>query len=420
MTDGKRKLIGDLADADAAVRRRAMSSLGIGDESGVPAFLIDCLSSTDDEAGWAAVWRLCKVGDSGTVSLLAETMNRGGADARERAAVVLGELRGEEARELLIAALDDWRTGVNRAAVKALCKFDDPDLMTHYIAALQPGDESLCSAAIGVVERLKDERAVPALLDLLDSRLKDLRLESTWALESIGGPRVLKAAIPLLKDRNRSVRESASDIVVHIGGDEAFDALVEALPYLGRPYLELPFMKEDDCWNLARRLVEIGGARGLSRLAHMLTAWPEWSISSAEWALERLEKPEMVEQFLGELNGGRRNDRMYAAYGLGVLGDSSAFEPLSLSLRDGWDCVVAAAAEALGRLGDDRAIEPLAALIPNEDLGVRAATAASLGRLGTERAIEPLTRLMNEEDDIEISGMARDGLARLREVTDRR
>ena len=70
-------------------------------------------------------------------------------------------------------------------------------------------------------------------------------------------------------------------------------------------------------------------------------------------------------------------------------------------------------------LGDDKAIEPLVALIPNGDLGVRDATAASLGRLGTERAIEPLTRLMNEEDDIEISGMARDALARLRKVTDK-
>ena len=34
MTDGRRKLIGDLADADANVRSRAMSSLGISDESG--------------------------------------------------------------------------------------------------------------------------------------------------------------------------------------------------------------------------------------------------------------------------------------------------------------------------------------------------------------------------------------------------
>ena len=416
MTEGKRKLIGDLADADADVRRRAMSSLGIGDESDLPAFLIDCLSSTDKEVGWAAMWCLPKVVDSDTVSLLAETMNRGDVIARERAAVVLGELRGDEAQELLLAALDDWSTYVRSAALEALCKFDDPDLITHYIAALRPGDEALCRAAIGVVERLRDERAVPALLDLLDSRIKDLSLEATWALKAIGGPRVLKAAIPLLKDRNRPVRASAADIVVRIGGDEGFDALIEALTYIGRPYLELPFMRDDGYWNLARRLVNMGGARGLSRLGHLLTNWPEQDLSSAEWALDRLRKPEMVEQFLLELEDGNRCQRMYAAYGLGVMGDMRAFEPLVLSLQSRWDFVVAAAAEALGRLGDFRAVEPLAALIPNEDLGVRAATAASLGRLGTARAIEPLARLMNEEDDIEISGMAREVLARLREV----
>ena len=419
MTDDKRKQIGDLADADPAVRRRAMSSLGIGDESGVPAYLVDCLSSSDFEVEWAAVRSLCKIGDSDTVSLLARTMRTGSEIARIRAATVLGELRGDEARELLIAALDDWSLDVNAAAVESLGKFDDPDLMPHFIAALQQKDDNVCRAAIGVVEKLKDERAVPALLDVLDIGHRKLRLESTWALEAIGGPRVLRAAMPLLKHRSRPVRESASDIVAHIGGDEAFDALIEALPHLGRPYLQLPFMWEDGYWNLARRLVNMGGTRGLSRLAHMLTNWPEQDVSSAEWALDRLRKPEMVEQFLEELGSGSRHDRMYAAYGLGVLGDIRAYEPLVHSLQDIWDCVVAAASEALGRLGDDRAVEHLAALIRNHDLGVRAATAASLGRLGTARAIEPLTRLMNENDDIHISGMTREALARVREVTER-
>lgn len=151
----------------------------------------------------------------------------------------------------------------------------------------------------------------------------------------------------------------------------------------------------------------------------MLTDWPEIDISSAEWALDRLRKPEMVDQFLEELGSGHSHDRMYAAYGLGVLGDIRAYEPLVHSLQDFRECVVAAAAEALGRLDDDRAIEHLAALIPNEDLGVRAATAASLGRLGSARGIEPLTRLMYEEDDIEVSGMARKALVRLQEVTER-
>lgn len=419
MTDDKLKLIGDLADSDPLVKRRAMTSLGISDESGLPVYLVDCLSSSDFEVEWAAVRCLCKIGDSDTVSLLAGTMRTGSEIAKIRAATVLGELRGDEARELLIAALDDWSLDVNSTVIKSLGKFDDPDLMPHFVAALQQKDDNVCRAAIGVVEKLKDERAIPALLDVLDVGHKDLRLESTWALEAIGGLRVLRAAIPLLKHRNWPVRRSASDILAHIGGDEAFDALIEALSHLGRPYLQLPFMWEDGHWSLARRLVNMGGTKGISRLAHMLTNWPELYISSAEWALDRLRKPEMVEQLLEELSSGSRHDRMYAAYGLGVLGDIRAFEPLVHSLRDIWDCVVAAAAEALGRLGDDRAVEHLAALIPNQDLGVRAATAASLGRLGTARAIEPLSRLMREEDDIHISGMAREALARLREETER-
>ena len=419
MTDDRCKLIGDLADADPAVRERAMSSLGIGDESGLPSFLVDCLSSADFEVGWAAVRPLCEVGDSDTATLLAGTMRTGSEMAKIRAAAVLGELRGDEARELLIAALDDMSLNVNASAVGSLGKFDDPDLMPHFITALQQKDGNVCRAAIGVVEKLRDERAVPALLDILDIGHRKLRLESTWALQAIGGPQVLRAAIPLLKHRSRPVRESASDIVGYIGGDEALDALIEALPHLGRPYLQLLFMPEDGYWSLARRLVNMGGTRGLSRLAHMLTNWPEIDISSAEWALDRLKKPEMVERFLEDLDSGHSQDRMYAAYGLGVLGDIRAYEPLVHSLQDFWDCVVAAAAEALGRLGDDRAIEHLAALIPNEDLGVRAATAASLGRLGTARAIEPLTRLMYEEDDIEISWTAMKALERLREALER-
>ena len=55
MTDCKRNLIGDLANADADVRRRAMFGLGVGDESDLPAFLIGCLSSTDKGVGWAAM-----------------------------------------------------------------------------------------------------------------------------------------------------------------------------------------------------------------------------------------------------------------------------------------------------------------------------------------------------------------------------
>ena len=56
-------------------------------------------------------------------------------------------------------------------------------------------------------------------------------------------------------------------------------------------------------------LVRRGGPVAVSRLAQLLPEWPEKEIDRAEWALDKLRKPEMVGQFLEELRSSDEYER---------------------------------------------------------------------------------------------------------------
>jgi len=84
---------------------------------------------------------------------------------------------------------------------------------------------------------------------------------------------------------------------------------------------------------------------------------------------------------------------MWAAYGLGNLGDSRAVKPLIQTLVDEDETVRISAANALGHIGSCQALDPLIHALKDKNGFVRDQAALSLGLIGDDRAVASLNEL---------------------------
>lgn len=70
---------------------------------------------------------------------------------------------------------------------------------------------------------------------------------------------------------------------------------------------------------------------------------------------------EIVDEYILNLNEGDASDRLYAAIGLGEIGDPRAIDPLIDALNDEEKCVRLNAAIALSKIGEPRAVDNIPA-----------------------------------------------------------
>jgi HEAT repeat protein len=88
-----------------------------------------------------------------------------------------------------------------------------------------------------------------------------------------------------------------------------------------------------------------------------------------------------------------------AAYGLGLIGDPKAVDPLVEGLGRMHDPYVRqAAAEALGAIGDKRAVKPLTKALEDLDVTTCMNAAYALGQIGDSQAVQPLMDKMGHEE----------------------
>lgn len=78
------------------------------------------------------------------------------------------------------------------------------------------------------IEKLKRDEDIPALSSALRHTDPVVRKASVWALESIGGPRVVASIVAALDDKDVGVRNVAGTALVGIG-ELAVESLIAAL-----------------------------------------------------------------------------------------------------------------------------------------------------------------------------------------------
>jgi HEAT repeat protein len=408
-------LMAALEDNFNDVRVAAAEALGkIGDLQAVQP-LIAALKDKHKQARMAATGALIKIGEPAVDSLIAALRDQD-QNIRSAAAGVLDQMGrkpdhgessawywvikrdwnkaiqlGSFAEAPLLFALYDENKDVRNAAAEALDKLGwEPDCGTNgavywiirgqwkrciqigapavvpLIAALQDKNESVRSAAAGVLGQIGDARAVEPLISALK---KDAWQAAIDALGHIGDNRAVEPLIVLLKNKDNDIRIATIEALGRIGNAQAVKPLVTtlkkepnmrsataaALAQIGAPAVK----------PLIAILEEKGGSeRVLQVVSEALTQIGEHAVIPLLAALKH------------------KHTRLVAARVLGDIGDPRAVEPLITALEDERHTVRQAAALSLGQIGDSRAKVPLSALLQDNALQVSRAAVEALDKMG--------------------------------------
>jgi HEAT repeat protein len=246
--------------ADAANRLREM---GLQASPAVP-FLVDTLS--DEEAiqieektdiqgrvnrryttpSVIAIKALGEIGKPAVEPLIASLNDReNDLSVRKNAAIALGETNDPKIVEPLIAALKEKDKALRTAAIEALGKVRIKDSQTFesILVALSDvlKDRNTRSdgghvievsdhrAAMRVMVKMKDPRAVEPLIGALKHEDEYVRIEAAEALGEVKDPRTVDPLIAALKDEDARVQESAADSLGRMGARRAIEPLIQAL-----------------------------------------------------------------------------------------------------------------------------------------------------------------------------------------------
>lgn len=225
-------LIETLADANAAVRVAAASSLGqLGDPRAIAALAKALREDTDARVREAAAYALGQIDDTRAVPhLLAALKTERAPNVREKIVSALHELDDPSALAGVIAVLKDPSVAVRRAAVHALGEFEDASAVPALIEMIRDEDAEVRKYTAESLGSLESASALDALAQLARDPDKDVRIHALSALGSLEDRRALPALVGALKDANAEVRYHAADAIGDLDGlKTAPPALIEAL-----------------------------------------------------------------------------------------------------------------------------------------------------------------------------------------------
>lgn len=177
---------------DQNSKGRVQAIVGLGELGGVEvSLLIEVLKDKDVEVKAQAVASLGDLGDRELSPLFLELLNDQHSKVQAQAIVALGKIKEVQAIPLLIPVANGPFV---LEVVEALGEIGGEQSVEFLIAALEDQCSVVRGRAVVALGKVKDPRALPALIDLLE----DKQLQGTvfWALQEITG-----AVVPACKEQ---------------------------------------------------------------------------------------------------------------------------------------------------------------------------------------------------------------------------
>ena len=435
-------LVEALHDTDLRLRWGAAGGLGtLGDERAI-APLVAALGDPVDDVRLRAADALVRCGPA-VITPVVATLDADDAQARARAAQVLGDVGGPGEIDRLTAALTDPVRNVSSAAANAVDRLVERgviadldtgavvDALAAAFGAATPGDqwddEWARRSIVGVLAKIDPARAVDLLVEALGNPNEKARLDAARELGKLGDRRAVAPLNRALSDEFHYVRKYAAYSLRELADassvepllarvdDEATSAAraaLEALSAIGDPRAAAPLVaslragRGDTRSEVADVLVALADETALVRLAAQLDEeLPEregYGYGSPE------EPPELdvlvrvgaraVPALVGLLADPATSRRAYgwSALALERIG-ASAVAVLLDGMVDPDDDRALAHARGLAEAGEP-GVAALRAALADERAGVRAAAAGGLWFAQDVDAVKPLLAALHDVD----------------------
>jgi len=314
------------------------------------------------------------------------------------AAKALGNM-GEEAAcaaPFLASVLDGHKTcPTPNAAAQSLVRIGKA-AVEPTIVALRVGDRYARRRTLEILAKLKDERAVPALVASIVDGFGGRRAED--ALRSIGRP-ALDYLLAGVDDEKPEVRHAAVTALPAFASSNVVRVLVGALDdadekvrqQAGRSLVQAMDSRHVRGLSVSSSDVMFemlaDGDAGARRLALTLLARTE-----GRW-------DEKATKFIALLDDPDYTIRMQAIESLGWFKEARVVKALTRFAGDRDDLVRARLATALGRTGRKEAVDPLTGLLKDRVAVVRENAMGALAAIQGREAVKWLVKMLEEEGD---------------------
>jgi hypothetical protein len=166
--------------------------------------------------------------DALNVNVLITALQNANTDIRENAARALGDIKGQQAVEPIIIAMNDDNKRVSNEAKKSLIKIGSPSV-EPLIAALKDEKPNIRVMAAGALGDIKDQRAVEPLISVLNDEQAAIKAAAIESLGKIEDSRAVEPIIAALKDENSLIRSKAAQALGNIKVSRAVEQLIPVL-----------------------------------------------------------------------------------------------------------------------------------------------------------------------------------------------
>ncbi len=214
--------------------------------------LIAELGNEDVLTVYKTARELKKIGKP-AIPFLVEALGHTEKRVRRAAAVLLGELNATSAVPALVEAFQNaTRTSDRMILAATLGRLRDERGLSALMDGLKAKDKQLQAVSARAIAQFEDSRAVPTLVDLLDSSDELVRGSAVYALKKIGEKGIPELSRALATTKG-STKVEVLNLLAEVGGDESIAAIQTALEDVNM-YVRLA---------AARSLARLGNTDGL-------------------------------------------------------------------------------------------------------------------------------------------------------------